>query len=148
MKKEKNIKSIDVKWKKGNIRYEINEQDRKVVCVYRPFENTSPEIERIICKRTGLSHMDSLCVNLGIDTPVCVGMAVCSPEDTFNEDDGMAVAFMKMYRQFHSYRMNKLHLLIKRIDRIKEQLVSLREDEKDVFKRIKEDTYKRISGEY
>ena len=128
MKEEKNIKCVSMPWKDGFLRYEINESQRKVACIYRP-NKSSFDLDFCISKNTGISYEDLDVIVPMFKMPVCVGVAICSPDDSFDEEKGMVVAFMKMFRKYHSFRMNIIHLSLKRVDRIKNQLVSLKNEE-------------------
>lgn len=120
-------------------KFYVNEDKRKVVCVYDVEENLF-----------GACYADSKYLNIDLEnindiirdempTKHFVGVATCSPEDEWNEAIGRRIAFLKVREKYYRSYFKTANRIIDRID---EEIADIACAINDLGERVEDSVYR------
>lgn len=76
-----------------------------------------------------------------------IGVANCSPYDTFDEELGKKIAFRQAYKQWYSDKMHTYYRLIKHTEFLKSQYQKFRDKEYKTFHKNQKSTFSKVQGQ-
>ena len=134
MRKKDYIESYS--WRDGVVRYNIDEQNRKVTCTFIP-DSKKQDFYTLIKLDSELPHGKAKFSGINtIPSKPSVGIACCAEEDEFNPVIGKRIAFLKMRRDYHSRVMQVYHDLLKDIRMKEDALKEIIDKERQSYQRL------------